>query len=300
MGKDSRKNAIVMRHHSLRAVKNFVAFVLIRCFIVLFRWLPYRIAIGLGGTLGALWWRFGKRDRNIAVANIKEHWDRTNAESLSKRCFISSGKSAAMMIRLGKGLEQFEITFAEREIFDEQYRKGKGIIALTGHIGPFEIIPAYIASLGYKVAVVARNLYDPRLDRLLVRQRERFGIVDLPSTVSARPIIKALRDGYAVGVLGDVRTRSVRSSESLFFGASADTVEGPVLIARSLGLPLLPLAIFPAGGRRLVLRVLPPVAIPSTDDRKHDLEQGLLLMNRALEQLISLCPEQWIWYHPRW
>ena len=184
--------------------------------------------------------------------------------------------------------------------FDSAYKRGKGLIAVTGHISNFELIAAYFSWLGYKTAVIGREVYDPRLDKILIKNRTAVGTQNIPTDSSVKTILQALKGGKALGVLVDQNSKRVSNIKVDFFGQKANTPRGPFAIARKLNCPVVPLAIARTKGdyyRIIVGEILEP-------DCKKNQEEAVQYLadrtNQFLESIITEYPEQWIWMHKRW
>jgi KDO2-lipid IV(A) lauroyltransferase len=84
------------------------------------------------------------------------------------------------------------------------YRSGKLILAVTAHLGYWEIGLSSLADLGYPVTGVYSPFLDPRIDRWMKRNRDaRVDWVAVGSGVVQR-CLGALKAGRIVGMLGDV------------------------------------------------------------------------------------------------
>jgi KDO2-lipid IV(A) lauroyltransferase len=236
--------------------------------------------------------------RNLDIVSKKyPHINRT----LAKDIFKATGWNAVTMIRLAKDLpnNKISVTMTGREYFDRLYDQNKGVIVVTGHIGPFEIIPAFLNMKGYKISVVGKKMYDKRLDKMLVGSRKNFGTTNVSSTDSPRKLLRLLRDGYALGILADVKTRTVVSEMCEFFGKQTPTVVGPVSLSRMTRLPILPMAIYQIDANTFEIFFDKEFHVPKSDDKQRDVREGLQMMNEKIEQLILRDPTQWIWYHSR-
>ncbi len=251
--------------------------------------------------LSSLYSRFDTKDRRRALKNIEIV--KANGfnlpDDMYHKCFQKSGENISIIMRISKDLPGLNIDFKCKERFDRLYEKGDGIIVVTGHIGPFELIPAYLADKGYKISVIGKRLFDRRLDRYLVKERERFGTVNVKSDDSPIKLIRLLKKGYALGILPDVNTKTVANQKAEFFGIEARTPTGPVTLARATGLPILPMAIYSKGYKEIELLCLEEFTVEKSKDKQKDISDGLLKMNSALEKLILKDPEQWVWYHNR-
>lgn len=222
---------------------------------------------------------------------------------MGSRVFVNVGKNVADAVRLGKmKWENIDaITEIEGlEYFDEAYKMGKGVIALTGHIGNFELLAAWFSLRGYKVSVIGRELYDPRLDRLLVQNREKIGSQNIPTTAGVKPVMRALKAGRVLGVLADQDSSRVRGVFVDFFGRPARTPVGPILLPYKTGSSIIPIAVVRADKNRYKIIVKPEVKLAFSDDREKDIVDVTQRCTKVLESIIREYPDQWLWMHDRW
>jgi KDO2-lipid IV(A) lauroyltransferase len=84
--------------------------------------------------------------------------------------------------------------------------KGRGVLALSAHLGSFTMIGARLAAGGFPFSVVVKQPRDRRFARLIDAYRAQLGI----HTISAKPrreavrgILKALRENRIVLVIAD-------------------------------------------------------------------------------------------------
>ena len=75
---------------------------------------------------------------------------------------------------------------------------GSGIF-LTSHTGCWELLGAYLAAEGIPLDVVARRMYDERLERLLTDSRKSAGMGNISRGSGTRDIIRSLNAGRGIG-----------------------------------------------------------------------------------------------------
>lgn len=245
-----------------------------------------------------------RNDRKIAIKNIEHVFP--DKDSRAKKEFAKTVfKHAAM--NLGDAVRAERIVEAVprlwrvegEEYFRDYIKTYGGGIVITGHIGCFELIPGICAKLGFKVGVVGRQLYDRRVDEILVKQREGMGVKVVPSDASPRELIKLVQDDYVFGILMDTNTTSVDGRPAGFFGRETRTISGPIALSLLLDRPPLPMAIYREKRDRFLLKIWPPIEVAKTGDKERDLTSGLNAANGMLERMILRCPEEWIWFHPK-
>jgi KDO2-lipid IV(A) lauroyltransferase len=148
--------------------------------------------------------------------------------------------------------------------------------------------------------VVGREVYDPKLDKLLVENRERVGLEYISSTDDVRRIISSLHQGRAVGILADQDSTRVKGVFVDFFGRKAKTPIGPALLYLKYGSPIIPLVILRSGKYNYRIIIKKPLAFEPTGEREKDLIKITQLYTGELEVIIRENPSQWVWMHKRW
>jgi KDO2-lipid IV(A) lauroyltransferase len=290
-----------------KRIKNWLLFRLITSLISLLNFLPRSTAIWLGGFLGRAAYFMIRDARKRTIINLNlafgERFERKELRRLGSQVFANLGKNVVDAVRLGKMKREDLDKIIEIEglnHLDEAYRSGKGVIGITGHIGNFELIAAYFSLRGYRMSVVGRELYDPRLDRLLVRNRESAGLENIPTSSGVKPIMRALKAGRFLGVLADQDSSRVRGVFVNFFGRPARTPAGPGLLSYKTGSPIIPMAILRKGNNRYKIVVKPRVELGFSKDREKDLIDVTQRYTSVLESIIREHPPQWLWMHDRW
>jgi KDO2-lipid IV(A) lauroyltransferase len=181
----------------------------------------------------------------------------------------------------------------EEAVFAAQ-RAGKAVLLLTPHMGAFEVAAQYAAG-HIPITVLYRRPKLAWLEPLMRAGRERPNVRLVPANLSGvRELFRALERGEAVGFLPDQVPGAGEGEWSEFFRRPAYTM---TLAAKIAGRPNV--ATFLAFARRLprgegysiLVRPLPAALAGESPTRR---------MNRALEELIALCPEQYLWGYNRY
>jgi len=280
--------------------------VLIRTLIACTRVLPRRAGLSLFSFLGAVAFRAYRRDRERAIRNLGLAFPESDPmilAALARGSFMALARNAYEALRLTYlpkerilGLCSVE---GEEHLW-EACHSGRGVIALTGHIGCWELLAVYFASKGYKVNVVYRDQRDKRLDEMIVGMRRRHGIASIPRGTSAVSAFRVLKRGEILAMLID-QNIDVDGVFVPFFGVPAHTPRGAAAFALRSGAPIVPLAIHlqPDGCHHItVLPALePPPEELSEGERIDEYTQRCSL---AVESLIRMYPQQWVWFHDRW
>jgi KDO2-lipid IV(A) lauroyltransferase len=158
-----------------------------------------------------------------------------------------------------------------------------------------------MAHKGYPFRVVAREVYDERLNGLLLgfRREAAVRVILRDSPAAGRQMLKALKDGEVIGMLIDQDTQ-VKGVMADFFGRKANTPAGAAILARRRSIPVLAGFIHRVTDRRHRIVIHPPMEIVETDDMDHDIVAITERFNKVLEIEIREDPEAWVWMHRRW
>ena len=172
--------------------------------------------------------------------------------------------------------------------------RGKALLLLTPHLGCFEVAAQY-AALHVPITVLYRAPKMAWLDPLMREGRERPNVRLVGADLAGvREVFKALSRGEATGFLPDQVPGKGEGEWTTFFGRPAYTVTlAAKLAARDNIAPFLAYARrLPKGaGYRIVVRPFP---------EKNSSETATRHLNRALEELVRECPEQYLWGYNRY
>jgi len=280
--------------------------ILVKLLILTTRLLPRKSGLRLFSRIGLIACRIYSKERKIALKNTAVAFpdmDPVIRDAFVKASFSALGKNVYDALRLNFTGREDVLALCDiegEENIAEPYKSGRGVIALTGHIGCWELMAAYMSHRGYRVSVIAQRLPDRVLNEWLVRLRERHGLKVIQRGMSAISAMKVLKRGEVLGVLID-QDIDVDGMFVPFFGAPAFTPIGTALLALKTGAAIVPMAIHmePDGRHRIVIM----------EELEHP-PQGLVPQERiriltercslAVEKLVRLYPQQWVWFHDRW
>ena len=268
---------------------------------------PRSMALFIGSLVGLASWQLlakerHKVDRHLAAV-FPDELTPSQRRTIGRAFFVNSGKNLADLIRFKNHYAREIKPLVEiegLEHFEAAYNRGKGLIGVTGHIGNFELLAVHMAGMGYKIAAIGREMYDRRLDDLLVSNRHDLGVTNIATTDSPRVLLRWLKQGGAVGVLIDNDSHRVRSMHIPAFGRLSNTPIGQTVIALKSGAPMVPMACLRTGGNRYKIVIKPQIQIDQSASEQEQIYEATLKCTRELEEIIDCYPDQWIWLHNRW
>jgi KDO2-lipid IV(A) lauroyltransferase len=257
--------------------------------------------------LGGIAYFMLPRERNRALEHLAiafpSEMSALERRRIARRCFQNLGKNAVELVnfpRLKRDLDRL-ITVEGRAFLEETLARGNGLIWITGHLGNWELMACYMAQKGYPVRVIAREIDDDRLNRLLLgfRNESAVRVIQRDSPSSGRQMLRALKNGEIIGMLID-QDAQVKGVMADFFGRKANTPAGAAILARRRSIPVLAGFIHRVSDRRHRIVIHPPIEIIETDDMDRDIVVNTERFNRVIERHIREDPEGWVWMHRRW
>ena len=263
--------------------------------------LPLGFYHALGAFLGRIAYlaspRFSGRLReNLRASGLAG--DQAQFQRLLRANVVETGKQAIEFIPLWFRDQARVAALVRRCTGEEQvraaYDEGRGVILLTPHLGCFEIAAIYTAQQ-VPITVLYRQPHVKALDRLIVSGRGQGREKLAPATIKGvRTLMKALKDGEAVGILPDQVPGNGEGVWVDFFGRPAYTM---TLIGRLC--QLTHPAVFLATARRLPRAAGYQIEVRRLDGDLSG-EDGARRMNAAIEYAVRSCPEQYLWAYNRY
>jgi Kdo2-lipid IVA lauroyltransferase/acyltransferase len=266
-------------------------------------YLPLGFCRTLGKFAGLLAWHTGSRMRKTTLTNLALCFpDMPQQQRLAlgkasvqqtMQTIMETGAiwlwPAERTLGLVKEVAGFEVLQAARD-------RGKGVIVMGPHLGNWELLGLYLTTCGMgPVLQLYQAPTDPRIDDFILRARGRSGATLVPTdNKGVGELLKALRSGAVVGILPDQVPPRSGGEYAPFFGVPALTMTLLVKLQQKTGAQIV--ASFaeriPQGFR---------IHFVAADPAIHDSNPAVAVaaMNRSVENLVRLAPEQYQWEYKR-
>ena len=289
----------------LKKSKNTLIYYSVLILVKILRSIPEKSAQTFMRFMGRLAFRVAAGEREKVINNLKhiygEKLDIRQRGKKAERIFELIGSNGAAALRIpnyiADGIEKW-VSVKGIEHLEKAMARGNGVVGLTGHIGSWELLAAFIAQSGFPLAVVGKPIYDKRIDKLLVGWRHEAGMINISRDGAARKMLQWLKQGKMLGVLIDQDT-NVESEFVPFMGHAARTPIAPMLLAQRVGAAIVPMAIHQQVDGRHLVTILPELSLDPDDNTLETRKRNLARCNATLEQLIALDDCQWVWMHKR-
>jgi KDO2-lipid IV(A) lauroyltransferase len=270
--------------------------------------LPVTSLSSYGGKIGLLTFYFLRGWRKVALNNLNLAFGREKGKDeihwICRELFKNIGRDMMETCRLEDLEESYyknHVRFEGKHHLDDALKKGKGVIALSAHLGNFPLMGARIAKEGYAMSVVVRDPANPKIAKDGVSLRDHFGIETIPvepRLASVSRCFKALKENRILMLQND-QNAPVTEAWVDFFGYLVPTFKGPVLFSIRTGAPIIPMFITRDSDHLHKVTVHPPFDLKTTGNLDQDITSNLAALTKIIEAAIREHPEQWLWIYRR-
>lgn len=262
--------------------------------------LPLSVLHGLGAACGWMVYLVSPRYRRCLSANLRTAG--FTRAALRRQAIAEAGKGllelAAIWLRPHTMVAGLVRQVSGWDLVEAALARRRGIIFLTPHLGCFEVAAQYYAQRA-PVSAPLTALYRPpkkkAVEALMLAGRDRPNLHLASADLSGvRTLLRALKRGEAIGILPDQAPGVGEGEWAEFFGRPAYTMTLAGRLAAGSGAQIV-LAyaerLPQGGGYHLHLAPMPASIEGESAERR---------LNRALEDLIRLCPAQYGWGYNRY
>ncbi|MBI4313571.1 MAG: lysophospholipid acyltransferase family protein [Candidatus Omnitrophica bacterium] len=257
--------------------------------------LPWAYAIACG--LSDLKYLFSIKDRRAVLHNLSAVTGPSDPElpRMSKEVFRNFSKYLVDFFRLEKLDRDFirrRVTVIGRGHVDGAFKRGKGAILLTAHLGNYELGAAIAAVGGYPVNAIVLNHQSSKIDALFVARRKSKGVSSIPLRSAVRQGFACLKRNEPLGIVGD-RDFTGHGLRLPFLGRQMSVPKGPAFFSLRTGAPVIPTFLIRAAGGKFQMIFEKPIEPIATGDEERDIESMTRTILSVLEQYVRRYPTQW-------
>jgi KDO2-lipid IV(A) lauroyltransferase len=264
-------------------------------------WLPLRAVHALGAALGWLIYLLSARYRSDLRANLAQAG--LDQAPIRRATIAAAGQQALEGPWLWRRSTQRMAQLIVEEppgSFDAWLRDPAPLLLLTPHLGGFEAVAQYYATLPRArerpMTALYRVPHKASL-RTVIESRARPGLQLAPADMrGVRMLMRALRIGQTAGILPDQVPSAGDGVWVPFFGKPAYTMTLParLAVATAARVAFVLCERLPRGrGYRLQI-------VPFEGRLCGHAKADAAALNEALEELIRRCPSQYLWCYRRY
>lgn len=199
--------------------------------------------------------------------------------------------------------EKFDpmIALEGRENLEKALALGKGVIAVTAHLGNFIFLCVKLNTNGLPFATIIKEPGHPGLAQLLRWAREKVGVRAIhldPPLSCQREILRTLRRGEIVCFISDQNQK--RGGVLVeFLGRVMAMPVGPAIYHLKTGAPILPIFILRQDDGRHTVTIGTPLTCELSGDDERNIFTITSQVTQVIESYVRQYPEQWSWISKR-
>ena len=285
----------------MKQIKYFFQFLLIIIFFSLFKILGYKLSSALGGKvfeiIGPLF-----RSKKLIHSNIINAIPDLNTKDINKITKLmwnNYGRVFAeyMFIKdFRKGNLQKNIKIEGQEILEAIKNNNKPVIFISGHFSNFELMAMHLEKSGINLSAIYRPLNNIFLNKIMERIRKKYICKNQikKGIGGMKKLINLKKNNYSTALMIDQRVSEGINSK--FFNKEALTTTIPAQLIKKFNISVVPIFIERVQDINFKITVNKPINFTEENSIKDITDE----LNKILEKMVLLKPEQWIWSHNRW
>lgn len=194
------------------------------------------------------------------------------------------------------------ITIEGLEHLDRALAKGKGVIAVSGHIGNYGLLGTQLTERGYDFTIVIREPKNPIIASIYEKGRGMMGLRTVSTTPERQFFKNAMKALSRNGILCLISDENKRTGGVFvdFFGRPASTPPGPAALGLRTGAAIVPIFITRNPDNSQHITIEEEIAWQKTGDAEGDVRAITQRFTGVIEQYIRRDLAQWMWTNFRW
>lgn len=171
--------------------------------------LPLKVSYEIAEVIAYIYYLLARNSRRVILYNLRrgleEKYSDVKIRYIARQIFKNFGKGVVDFCKFSKINKNFvedDVDINNLEYIDEVLGN-KGVIALTGHIGNYELGGVVLSILGYPVNVVAMPHRRKKVENFFLKQRHIKGINVIPVGFAFRECYRRLLSKEVLALLSD-------------------------------------------------------------------------------------------------
>ena len=279
-------------------MKNSFTFLALKFLSKIFKYLPRKLSIQIGYTLGKLIYLIFPKRKLVAATNLKIAFPNLNQlelENLLKKTYCNFSIMATEFLRQNmNSYKNVYIDYETKKILESK----SGIILMTAHFGNWELIPSTLSRIK-KIAIVVKIQKNFGGDKFIQNQRKINGVELISMKDSKTKMLNAIIDGKILGLASDQNAKH-KGTDSLFFNKQVSVPKGAGYFHFKTKIPIVVGFCIMNDDFSYNFKLKPLLV----DKKIKDFDDICNMVNneysRILEEEIKLHPEQYFWFHKKW
>jgi len=268
--------------------------------------LPLRLAYWVSERFADAHYSISRKDREAVAKNLSIVLKKDMRESLflARKVFRNFAMYLVDFFRIGrlnKDAVEKRVRVLGLENLNGALRQNNGAIALSAHIGNWEMGGVVTAIIGYDISAVVLIHKHRKINEFFIGQREKKGMKAIPIDSIMRRCTSALSRNGMLALVGD---RDFTNSGIIldFFGVPTSIPKGPAIFSLRIGSPIVPTFFIREDRFNYKLIFDKPIERELTQGVEKDemVERLTKKFIPIMEKYIREYPEQWLMFRRFW
>jgi len=265
--------------------------------------LPLRFIQNLAKSVGSLLYITNSSIRRTTEINLGIAYPELSASErtrLAKRSVQSQCMTYAESVKIWGSEPEFALkqirNIHHPEIFTDALKNPNGTLAVVPHFGTWELLNAWVNQHTSPV-IMYKPSKNPDVDRFMLEARQRLNATLVPTDeTGVRALFKHLKQGGFAAILPDHVPKESGGIYSPFYGQNALSSTLLSKLAAKTRCSVIGLSCLrhdDLNGFDIHVTEL------STDILSKDLQLSVDTLNKEMERMINIAPEQYLWGYKR-
>ncbi|MEQ1412343.1 lysophospholipid acyltransferase family protein [Acinetobacter indicus] len=265
--------------------------------------LPLRLIQVTARSVGWLLYVSNSSARRVTEINLKSAYpelSESERNQLTRRSLKSQCMTYAESVKIWGSapefaLEQIKAVHGE-DIFLDALQNPNGTLAVVPHFGTWELMNAWV-NLYTAPVIMYKPSKNPDVDRFMLEARQRLNATLVPTDeTGVRALFKHLKQGGFAAILPDHMPKESGGIYSPFFGQNVLSSTLLSKLAAKTQCSVIGLSCLrreDLSGFELYVQTL------SAEINAKDLQLSVDTLNKEMERIINVAPEQYLWGYKR-
>lgn len=268
----------------------------------------------LGTIMGHLFWYLLPSRRRETIARVQKHLpqritSKEQAKQLAHKSMCENGRAFMELFathRFGLHSINHQVHVAEPDLYTRFTTCERPVVAITAHIGSWEIMSALFGIVfpqDTPRAVITRRQSFEALQKVIDRQRSTTGVQIIYHHRAASHVLRVLKQNGIIAILADHNAKENEAIFLPFLNEIAAVNRGPALLAIRAKAIIWPACLVRNYDETYThtfhtYEPLDTTTLQGTIDEQ--ILETATFITKSLERMVLAYPEQWLWMHNRW
>jgi len=267
--------------------------------------LPLRAAYSVAAFIARLQYLLSKRDRRIVFGNLRAVFpseDEVNLHRMAKEVFVNFAKYLVDFFRFEKLDKKFlseKIKVVGRDNLDDALKEGKGVIALSAHLGNWELGGLILSRFRHPMVAVVLKHQNKQINDFFTRRRSIGNLKPVEIGISLRNCYDTLKNNGLMAILGD-RDFSNKGFAIEFFGRSTQVPKGPAVFSYRMGSCIVPSFMVRMEDDTFQFTLERPIFPDMNESEELQIKRLIKEYSSVIESYVRRYPSQWYMFKNVW